>query len=62
MTAGEYAGLVAATLSSAGLILAGLRWIVKSYLHELVPKAASAKQAILDRLGLSADELRVVLG
>ena len=61
MTAGEYAGLVAAILSSAGLMLAGLRWIVKSYLHELVPNHGSSMKDQIKRLEARVDEIYRIL-
>ena len=61
MTTGEYAGLVAATLSSAGIILAGLRWIVKAYLHELVPNHGSSIKDKINRLEERVDEIYRIL-
>ena len=57
MSALGYASLVAAVLTSAGIVLAGLRWVVKSYLHELVPNHGSSIKDKINRLEERVDEI-----
>ena len=56
-----YASLVAAVLTSAGVVMAGLRWVVKSYLHELVPNHGSSIKDKINRLEERVDEIYRIL-
>ena len=57
MSPAEKMGLALSVLSILGVGFAGLRWIVKSFLHELVPNSGSSLHDKITRLESRVDEI-----
>lgn len=53
----EKIGVVLTVLSIFGIGFAGLRWLVKSFLHELVPNSGSSMKDQIGRLESRVDEI-----
>ncbi len=56
MTA-EVAGIAAAVVTVAATVFAGIRWMVKSFLHELTPNSGSSLHDKITRLESRIDEI-----
>lgn len=57
MSAAEWATLVAAIGSVAVIFVSGIRFIVKHYLHELVPNSGSSMKDAICRLEERVDKI-----
>lgn len=55
------AATVAAVLTSCSVLLGGIRWIVRSYLHELVPNSGKSIKDQINRLDHRIDEIYNIL-
>jgi hypothetical protein len=61
MSPSDLAALVAAILALLTGFFAGIRWLVKSYLHELVPNSGSSLKDKINRLESRVDEIYMLL-
>jgi hypothetical protein len=61
MSPSDLAALVAAILALLTGFFAGIRWLVKSYLHELVPYSGSSLKDKINRLESRVDEIYMLL-
>lgn len=57
MITAEAAGVAAAMVATAGTVFAGIRWMVRSFLHELVPNSGSSLHDKVTRLEGRVDEI-----
>ena len=57
MTPAEKMGLALTALSILGIGFAGLRWVVRSFLRELVPNHGSSLHDKITRLESRVDEI-----
>ncbi len=61
MSANEWAGLAVAIVTVVGGIAAAIRWMVKHYLHELVPNSGSSMKDKINKLESRIDEIYLLL-
>lgn len=61
MTASEWASLAVAVFTIVAGIATAIRWMVKHYLHELVPNSGSSIKDKINRLETRVDEIYVLL-
>ena len=61
MSATDWAAVVAAILSVLTAFVAGIRWLVKAYLHELVPNSGSSLKDKVNKLESRVDEIYMLL-
>lgn len=61
MTPNEWAGLAVAIVTIIGGIATSIRWMVKHYLHELVPNSGSSIKDKVNRLETRVDEIYLLL-
>jgi len=59
--AGAIAGIIASVLASASILLGAIRWIVRAYLHELVPNSGKSIKDQMNRLDRRIDEIYNIL-
>ena len=57
----DWAAIVACVLSILSAFVAGVRWLVKSYLHELVPNSGSSLKDKVNKLEGRVDEIYLLL-
>ena len=61
MSPTDWAAVVAAILSVITAFAAGIRWLVKAYLHELVPNSGSSLKDKVNKLEARVDEIYLLL-
>jgi hypothetical protein len=61
MSPSDWAAVTAAVLALLTGFFAGIRWLVKSYLHELVPNSGSSLKDKINRLESRIDEIYMLL-
>lgn len=61
MTMADWAGLAVAVVTVLGGFTAAIRWLVKHYLHELVPNSGSSLKDKVTRLESRVDEIYLLL-
>ena len=61
MTANEWASLAVAIVTIVAGIATAIRWMVKHYLHELVPNSGSSIKDKINKLETRVDEIYVLL-
>lgn len=61
MSASQWATLVAAIASIAVVFVSGIKWVVKHYLHELVPNSGSSMKDAIIRLEERVDKIYELL-
>lgn len=57
----EWAGVGVGIVSIVGGFTAAIRWLVKHYLHELVPNSGSSLKDKVNRLESRVDEIYLLL-
>ena len=60
-SAGAIAGIIASVLASASILLGAIRWIVRSYLHELVPNSGKSIKDQINHLNQRIDDIYTIL-
>jgi hypothetical protein len=61
MTANDWIAIIVGVLSVSATFVAAIRWIVKAYLHELVPNSGSSMKDKINRLETRVDEIYLLL-
>lgn len=61
MSANDWAGIAVAVVTIIGGAAATVRWMVKHYLHELVPNSGSSMKDKINRLESRVDEIYLLL-
>jgi hypothetical protein len=61
MSANEWAGIAVAVVTVVTGVAAVVRWMVKHYLHELVPNSGSSIKDKINRLESRVDEIYILL-
>ena len=61
MGANEWAGVAVAVITVIGGFATAIRWLVKHYLHELVPNSGSSLKDKVNRLESRVDEIYLLL-
>lgn len=61
MSANEWAGLAVAIFTLVAGIASSIRWMVKHYLHELVPNSGSSIKDKINKLESRVDEIYILL-
>lgn len=61
MSPTDWAAVVACVLSLVTAFVAGIRWLVKAYLHELVPNSGSSMKDKVNKLEARIDEIYTLL-
>lgn len=61
MDANDWIAVVVGVMSVAGGIATSIRWMVKHYLHELVPNSGSSIKDKVNRLESRVDEIYLLL-
>lgn len=61
MSAQDWAGISVAIITVLGGFTAAIRWLVKHYLHELVPNSGSSLKDKVNRLESRVDEIYMLL-
>ena len=61
MSPTDWAAVIACVLSILSAFVAGVRWLVKSYLHELVPNHGSSLKDKVNKLEARVDEIYTLL-
>lgn len=61
MTANDWIAIIVGVLSVTATFVASIRWLVKAYLHELVPNSGSSMKDKINRLESRLDEIYVLL-
>ena len=61
MTTADWAGVVVGILGVVSGFAGAIRWLVKSYLHELVPNSGSSIKDKINRLEQRVDEIYLLL-
>lgn len=61
MSAVDWAGVAVAVVTIVSGIAGAVRWMVKHYLHELVPNHGSSIKDKIDRLESRVDEIYTLL-
>lgn len=61
MSANEWASLAVAIVTIVGGIATAIRWMVKHYLHELVPNSGSSIKDKVNKLESRVDEIYLLL-
>ena len=61
MTPGDWAGVAVAVTTIVASFAASVRWMVKYYLHELVPNSGSSIKDKVNRLESRVDEIYLIL-
>jgi len=61
MGANEWAALAVAVTTIVAGIAGAIRWMVKHYLHELVPNSGSSIKDKINRLETRVDEIYLLL-
>ena len=61
MSVNEWAGVAVAVVTVIGGAAATVRWMVKHYLHELVPNSGSSMKDKINRLESRVDEIYLLL-
>jgi len=61
MSANDWAGIAVAVVTIIGGAAATVRWMVKHYLHELVPNSGSSMKDKINRLETRVDEIYLLL-
>jgi hypothetical protein len=61
MSANEWAGVAVAIVTIVGGIATAIRWMVKHYLHELVPNSGSSMKDKINKLESRVDEIYILL-
>ena len=61
MTANDWIAIIVGVLSVGASLIAAIRWVVKAYLHELVPNHGSSMKDKINRLESRVDEIYLLL-
>jgi hypothetical protein len=61
MTASEWAGVLVAAVSLIVSFAGMIRWLVKHYLHELVPNSGSSLKDKINKLEDRVDQIYLLL-
>lgn len=61
MTGTEWAGVAVAVVTVVGSLVSAIRWLVKHYLHELVPNSGSSLKDKVTHLEKRVDEIYMLL-
>jgi hypothetical protein len=61
MSANEWAGIAVAVVTVVTGVAGVVRWMVKHYLHELVPNSGSSIKDKINRLESRVDEIYILL-
>jgi hypothetical protein len=61
VSASDWAGVAVAVVTIIGAVAASIRWMVKHYLHELVPNSGSSIKDKVNRLESRVDEIYLLL-
>lgn len=61
MTPSDWTAVVLGTVSLITAFAASIRWLVRSYLHELVPNHGSSMKDKINRLEERVDEIYLLL-
>lgn len=60
-TTNAIVGIIASVLASCSILLGAVRWIVRSYLHELVPNSGKSIKDQMNRLDHRIDDIYNIL-
>lgn len=61
MTANDWAGVAVAVVTVVAGMAGAIRWMVKHYLHELVPNSGSSIKDKITKLESRVDEIYILL-
>lgn len=61
MTTTDWAGIAVAVVTVVGSLVSAIRWLVKHYLHELVPNHGSSLKDKINNLEKRVDEIYILL-
>lgn len=61
MTTMDWAGIAVAVVTVVGSLVSAIRWLVKHYLHELVPNSGSSLKDKVVHLEKRVDEIYMLL-
>jgi len=61
VTGADWAGIAIAVVTVVGSLVSAIRWLVKHYLHELVPNHGSSLKDKINRLESRVDEIYMLL-
>ncbi len=61
MSPNDWAGIAVAVVTVITGVAASVRWMVKHYLHELVPNSGSSIKDKVNRLESRVDEIYILL-
>lgn len=61
MSTNEWAGVAVAIVTVIGGVATAIRWMVKHYLHELVPNSGSSMKDKINKLESRIDEIYLLL-
>jgi hypothetical protein len=61
MSPGDWAGIAVAVVTVVAAVASTVRWMVKHYLHELVPNSGSSMKDKINRLETRVDEIYLLL-
>lgn len=61
MTTMDWAGIAVAVVTVVGSLVSAIRWMVKHYLHELVPNSGSSLKDKVVHLEKRVDEIYLLL-
>ncbi len=61
MSPSDWAGIAVAVVTVVTGVAAAVRWMVKHYLHELVPNSGSSIKDKVNRLESRVDEIYILL-
>lgn len=61
MSPSDWAGIAVAVVTVITGVAASVRWMVKHYLHELVPNSGSSIKDKVNRLESRVDEIYILL-
>lgn len=61
MTTMDWAGIAVAVVTVVGSLVSAIRWLVKHYLHELVPNSGTSLKDKVTHLEKRVDEIYMLL-
>jgi hypothetical protein len=61
VSAYEWTGIIVAVVTVVGSLVSAIRWLVKHYLHELVPNHGGSIKDKVNRLEQRVDEIYLLL-
>lgn len=61
MSPSDWAGIAVAVVTVVAAVAGSIRWMVKHYLHELVPNSGSSMKDKINRLESRVDEIYILL-